>query len=159
MWVELPTAGGVWCGVRKTRTAGVAVASVRSPPMERPSVCGLAAYAALNKPSKSPLCQRLQVYKQFVSTVGAYTGELYAKQKLCNKRITSLDGTEEVMVTALRGAKEKAIIRLVIVDCWGLTFKPPMERVKAGPSTKAFYEPHYCQCAETTGHFLGFWQI
>lgn len=41
--------------VRKTRTAGVTVAMLRSPPMERPSVCGLAAYAMLNKPSMSPL--------------------------------------------------------------------------------------------------------
>lgn len=44
------------------------------------------------------------------------------------------------MVTALRGAKEKAIIGLVILDCRGLTFKPPMEKVKAEPRTKAFYE-------------------
>lgn len=45
------------------------------------------------------------------------------------------------MVTALRGAKEKAIIGLVILDCRGLTFKPPVEKVKAEPCTKALYEP------------------
>lgn len=45
------------------------------------------------------------------------------------------------MVTAPRAAKEKAIIELVILDYGGLTFKPPMEKVKAESWTKAFYEP------------------
>lgn len=45
------------------------------------------------------------------------------------------------MVTALRGAKEKAITELVILDCRGLTFKPPVVKVNAKPCTKAFYEP------------------
>lgn len=68
--------------VRGTRAAWVEVALVRSPPTERPAVCGLAAHATLNKPSRSPLCKSQQVSAQFVSAVGPYTVESYAKRPL-----------------------------------------------------------------------------
>ena len=45
---------------------------------------------------------------------------------------------EALMISALRAAMEKAIIRLVMLDCRGLTFKPHMEKVKAEPRTKSF---------------------
>lgn len=65
--------------VRNTWTAWVTAVMVSSPPMERAAVCGLAAYAALNKPSVSPLHYGQQVFKQFVSTARVYIKELHAQ--------------------------------------------------------------------------------
>lgn len=64
--------------VRNTQAARVTAVMVRSPPMERAAVRGLAAYAALNKPPVSSLRDG-QVFKQFVSTARAYIKELYTQ--------------------------------------------------------------------------------
>lgn len=52
-----------------------------------------------------PLCQ--QLLKPFVTTAGAYSKELNAAE-LCNG-VTFQDVAEQLVFTALRGAKEKAI--------------------------------------------------
>lgn len=71
-----------------------------------------------------------------------------------------MDVAEVLMVPTLQAAMGKTIIRLIILGCIGLTFKPHMEKVKAEPHTKSFLwakERHITandpNCAKTTGRY------